>query len=340
MKTLRTIPHHPGLKPGQRLLAAVAFTVASLLAPAAANAAEPAWPARPIKLVVPLAPGGVVDTVARRIAPRLSQELGQPVVVENRSGGDFAIGSIAVARSAPDGYTWLMAPSSALTTTPVQKKVPYDTLKDFSAVARIAAVPQLFVAPTALGVNSMAQFIARAKAEPNSLNYAYPGAGALGQLNAILLAQAAGLQLTGVSYPGMAPAVADLVTNRVHLALMAPSVAAPLVASGKLVVLALPGEERSSVFPDAPTMKEVGYPGVSLEGWIGAMVPAATPPQIVRRANAAMTATLKDPAVRDALEQAGLRVAAPTPPETFAAQLRAEYLEMPRLLELANIRRE
>jgi tripartite-type tricarboxylate transporter receptor subunit TctC len=222
----------------------------------------------------------------------------------------------------------------------VLKKVAYDPVKDFAPVSLLGYASTIAVVPPTLGVNSLDQFVKLAKSKPGALNYANPAIGALGHLNTALLEHAAGIEMTSVIYKGSSPALVDLLPNRVNFMMVPTGVAVPYIQSGKLLPLGVVGEARSPLFPKVPTFKELGYPGVNLEAWMGVLMPAGTPTNIVNRANAALAASLMERGTREALEQSGLRVAPGGTPEAFAKQIRADAAQWPRIFEVAKVKRE
>ncbi|QYY34010.1 tripartite tricarboxylate transporter substrate binding protein (plasmid) [Cupriavidus pinatubonensis] len=317
----------------------LATVMTCLFATTAATAAEP-WPGRPIKIIVPVTAGGVVDLAARVLAPKLSQELGQSVVVENRPGAEMIIGTGAVAHSAPDGYTWLLATSSSLTNVPLLKRVNYDGPNAFEVVSRIGYVSQAVLVPRSLGVNTLAELVALAKSNPRMLNYAHVGSGSIGQLNTFLFAREAGIDIQPVSYKGGSAILADLLSNRVNLAVLPSATAAPLIKEGKLVALGVVGTGRSTVLPHTPTLQEMHYFSVNLVGWLGIMVPKGTPAPIIRRANAAVTSAQNDPLVRNRLRMMDISVETTSSPDIVSAQVRKEVESMTKLFKAANIQPE
>jgi tripartite-type tricarboxylate transporter receptor subunit TctC len=318
------------------------FGLLGLLSVAIAPAihAQGNWPQRPVKLVVPASPGGVLDVVMRILTPKLGHDLGQPFVIENKPGADFAIGAQLVARSAADGYTMLVG-SIPMTTNPVLKKVPYDTTRDFAAVGLIGTASSVLVVPPALGVTTMGEFVALAKAKPpGTLNFANAAVGSLGHLNVALLENAAHIRTTSVLYPGQGALLTDLIANRANFAMLSPIVAVPHIQGGKLVPLAVAGKARSPMLPNVPTLAEAGFPNVDIESWLGVLAPAGTPPAIVARMNHALNAAVRDPEVLAQLERQGIAVDGQHSPQDFAKLLRDELARWPRLFEMAGIKHE
>lgn len=303
--------------------------------------AEAGWPGKgPIRVIVPVAPGGVHDLVIRALQPKLQQELGQSIVVQNRPGGDWVVGTLAGKQAAPDGYTWVMA-SIPTTANAVLKKVPYDPVADFAAVANIGSTAGVMVVPRDLGPKSLADFIQLARSKPGELAFANAAAGSLGHLNAALLEATAGLQFNTITYPGgQSSLLTDLLSGRVQFAVISPIVALSHMQAGKLTPLAIAAPKRSPLLPDVPTTVELGHPRLTVQAWSGMLMPAGTPPGIVRKANAALHAAAADPEVARNLQQQAITLHPPSTPEAFAAFIRAEMAEWPKLFELARIKRE
>ena len=320
-------------------LAICAILSATGLLVTSAPVAQEAWPSKPIRIIVPVAAGSATDLVARQLAPKISEQLGQQVVVDNRPGADMGIGIVAAARSPADGYTWLLV-SSTLTSSTVLKKVGFDPVGDFAPVSILGWAATVAVVPPSLGVQNIAEFVALAKSRPGQLNYANPAVGSMGHLNSAMLEHAAGLEMAGVIYKGSSPAMVDLMANRVNFMMMPTGVALSQVKSGNLVALGVVGEDRSPLYPNVPTLKEQGYADVILEAWMGMMMPAGTPAAIIKRANAALSVALKDSGVKEALEQAGLRVTPDGSPEAFSARIRQDAKDWPRIFEVAKIKPE
>lgn len=298
--------------------------------------ADDSWPNKPIRMIVPVSAGSATDLLARQMAPRVSALLGQPIVIENRAGADMAIGIGAVARSPADGYTWLMV-SSGLTSGAVLKKVPFDPVKDFSPVTLMGYASTVAVVPKDSGIRSLQEFIQLAKAQPGALNYAFPAIGTLGHLHSVMLEHATGIRLGPVPYKGSSLAMTDLLANRVQFMMAPPGVALPYVNAGSLIALGVGGAERSPLYPDVPTLTEQGIEGVELEAWLGLVMPANTPQEIIQRVDEAVKTVLQDPAARTAAEQAAIRVAVSESPEAFAALIRQEMQMWPQVFEMAQV---
>lgn len=322
-----------------RLATGTILSVVTALLTAGISNAQEAWPSKPIRIIVPVAAGSATDLVGRQLAPKLAEQLGQQVVVDNRPGADMGIGIVAAARSPADGYTWLLV-SSTLTSSAVLKKVGFDPVADFAPVSILGWAATVAVVPPALGVKNIAEFVALAKSKPGQLNYANPAVGSMGHLNSAMLEHAAGLEMAGVIYKGSSSAMVDLMANRVNFMMMPTGVALSQVKSGNLLALGVVGQDRSPLYPDVPTLKEQGYTDVILEAWMGVMMPAGTPVSIIDRANAALSVALKDPGVKEALEQAGLRLTPGGTPQAFSERIRQDAKEWPVIFEVAKVKPE
>jgi tripartite-type tricarboxylate transporter receptor subunit TctC len=294
-----------------KALAAVAICASVLPGARAAS-----FPDRPIKLVVPLAPGGGGDIIARLVAAKLTPILGQSVVVENRAGGATIIGTEYVAKSPPDGYTLVLATSSHLINSSVIK-VPFDPVKDFSGVSLMATSPLvLTVNPNKLNAHNLAELVAAAKANPNGLTNASSGIGSLPHLSGELLARSANVKLVHVPYKGSGPAESDLLGGQVDMYFGSPSSLLPQVKRGALRMLASTGAKRSPTLPDVPTLSET-YPGFSSETCYVVLAPAKTPKAVVQKLNSAINKVLADPALKKQISDLGADVVGGTPDEAI-----------------------
>ncbi len=316
------------------LAAAAACTVMPMGA-----SAQAAWPNRPIKLIVPFPPGGGNDLVARALATKLGPRLGQPVVVENKGGAGGTIGTDFVAKSAPDGYTLVLASTSISTNEASGKKLPYDLEKDLVPIGQIGAGALVVVVPNNLPVKTLQEFIALAKAKPMSINFASVGVGAMNHLGAELLASSANVKLTHVPYRGAGPAFNDLIGGIVQMHMPSLSVAAPQMKAGKMRGLAVTSAERSPLAPDLPTAAEAGLPGLQCEIWWGLLGPARMPPEVVKRLNSEMNDLLAQADMRELLAREG---ATPRPgsPAAFASLIRSETGRWAKVIRDANIQIE
>jgi tripartite-type tricarboxylate transporter receptor subunit TctC len=264
------------------------------------------WPTKPIRVVVPLAAGGTGDTLGRIVAEGLGAALGAAVVVDNRPGAGGVIGTEVVARSAPDGYTLLVTSSSHVLNTALRPgKLSYDPLKDFIAITQIADTHQVLLAHPSLGIGTVRELVAAAKAKPGKLTYGSAGNGSATHLNAELLKTLAGIDLVHVPYKGSTQSRTDLLSGQVNLSIDGLLPTLPLVRAGKLRALAVTNGKRAAVAPDIPTMAEAGVPGYRSDTWYALLAPAGTPEPIVVRVREAAIASLAAPATRERLLQQG-----------------------------------
>jgi tripartite-type tricarboxylate transporter receptor subunit TctC len=317
----------------------VAACAAALAVAAFTSAQAQSWPDKPIKLVISFAPGGVHDTLARVLQPRLTEALGQPILVENRPGAGGNIAAEAVARSAPDGYTFLVASEAIATNEYLYGGLAYDPYKDLAPVAKLADYPMALIANPTVPAGNVKELIALAKAKPGSLSYGSAGIGASGHLAGELLNSAEGINLVHVPYKGGAPALADLIAGRIQVMFLSVSLSAPQARQGKIKVLALTGDKRSDKLPDVPTTAEQGFPGVQALLFSSLLAPAATPSPVIRRMNAEVVKALRAPEVEKRLDDLGA-VPAPSTPEQFAAILRRDGETWGKLIREKNIRAE
>ncbi len=296
------------------------------------------YPTRPIRFIVPIAAGGGADLVARVIAERLSRNLGQQVVVENRAGGGTVIGAEFVAKSPADGYTWLLgtATSHAINVSLV-KKLPYDPLKDFAPIALVAVLPQIIVIHPALPAATLKDFIALAKKRPGEILFGSPGNGSNNHLGAEMLNIVAGIKTVHVPYKGAGPAITDLLAG--HLQFMFTTIPPALaqVKAGRLRALAVAGAKRSTLLPELPTTAEQGAPGVEAASWNGILLPAGAPREIVTRLHTEIGVVMKQPEVIERLAGAGVEPAMMSP-EEFAAYIDTEIARYAKVVKLSGAR--
>lgn len=290
----------------------------------AANATAQAYPTRPVRIVIPLSSGGTTDVPGRIIAQRLSETLGQQFFVENRPGAGGTIGTDFVAKSKPDGYTLLLMATPHVITANLYKNLPYNTLADFVPVIRIASGPYVLTVHPSLGVNSVRELIALAKANPGKIDYVSSGNGSLQHLTGAQFAHMAGIDLTHVPYKGSAPAQQDLLAGMVKLGFPGTPIVIPHVKSGRLKALAVTTAQRSAQMPDVPTVAEAGVPGFESLSWVGLIAPVGTPPEIVAKLHDEIAKLLRLPDVQQLLAASGME-ATPTTSEEFGAYLKSEY---------------
>ena len=279
---------------------------ALLVAPALAARAQPTWPERPVRFVVPFPPGGSNDIVARLLADALRERLGQPFLVENRAGAGGNIGADAVAKSAPDGHTLLIsAPPALVINEHLYRSMPFSPERDLLPVALVASVPVVLIVPADSPARSLAELIALAKREPGKLSFGSSSIGGTNHLAGELLKGMAGIDIVHVPYRGAAPAMTDLIAGRLQLYFDNMPGVLPQVREGRVRALAVAGAQRAAALPELPTMAEAGLPGFEASSWFGMAAPAGTPPALAERINAAVLAALADPALRERLATAG-----------------------------------
>jgi tripartite-type tricarboxylate transporter receptor subunit TctC len=289
----------------------------------AATAAAQPYPTRSVRVVVPFAPGGAVDLVARTIAPRLSDAFGQSVIVDNRAGAGGTIGTDIVAKARPDGHTLLIASMGVAVNAALYPKLPYDTLKDLAPVTTLGEQPNIVVVHPSVAAKSMGDLLALARAKPGQVTYGSGGVGSNSHLATVLLVQMAKVDLLHVPYKGLGPAVAELVGGQVNAVVSNVSTALPHVKSGRLRLLAVTSAKRFPLLPDAPTVSESGVPGYESSGWYGMWSTAGTPAAVLAALHKQTVAILESATVKDQFAAQGLQ-AIPVSPEAFAKRVREE----------------
>jgi len=294
------------------------------------------WPVKPLRYIVPFPPGAFNDSLARIMAAELPKALGQPVLVENRPGGNTIIGTEAAAKSPPDGYTLFGA---ALPFAVIQSlyKTPFDVTKDFAPITLAGTTPNLLVANPNVPVNTVKELIAAAKAKPGGLNYASTGNGTSNHLSFELFKSMTGTSITHVPYKGSAPAVTDLIAGQVQVMFDNTPNVLPHVKAGKLKAIAVSSKKRSSLAPEVPTVDESGVPGYDVTVWFGILAPAGTPRDIIARLNAEMVKIMRTPEVTDRFNKAGVDVVASSP-EYFSEFLKSEVGRWAKVVQDANIK--
>ena len=330
MRFLRSTP--------RRLLvqAVLAATAAACLAPAAS--AQPAYPAKPIRLIVPFATGGVSDGSARLIAEKLSQQLGQQVVVDNKAGASGNIGTAMAAQAEPDGYTLLLGYDGTLVINPnVYAKVPFDPVKDFAPIGKIGDAILIVVVNPKLPITNFAELAAYSKTVPGGLSYGSAGTGSTPHLAGTMLHQRTGIALTHVPYKGGGQAMGDVVGGVLPMLYTAVAGAAPFVKSKQLRAIAVSSAQRSPSLPDVPTFIESGVKDFEFNSWVGLLAPARTPRPIVDRLNAALQEVLKAPDTRERLATLGIL---PTPgtPEAYGKEIASDLQKNKAIVKTADIR--
>ena len=323
--------------PSARLSAALSALALGLAAWLPSPAFTQPYPSRPIRFVVPFAPGGGGDIVVRSVAQQMTSRLGQTVVVDNRSGAGGNVGTEIVARAAPDGYTLLMANVAPMAiNVSVYSRLPYDPVRDFTAISLMASFPNLLVVHPAVAARSVAELVALAKSRPGELTYASAGAGSTTHLSAELLRMHTGIQLVHVPYKGGGPALIDLIAGQVTMYFGSMPASLPHVRSGRLRALAVTSRERSAAAPDIPTVAESGFPGFEAVTWIGLVAPARLSAAIVQRLHAETVAILALPEVRSRMLPLGADPKTNTPQE-FAAYIAAEIAKWSKVVRDAGI---
>jgi tripartite-type tricarboxylate transporter receptor subunit TctC len=323
---------------GRRALAACSI-FACLAAWPAGMALAQAWPAGPIKLIVPFAPGGSNDNIARPLAEKLALRLGHPVLIDNRGGGGGTIGTDLVAKSAPDGMTLLFASTSIITNAASGKKLPYDPVKDLAPIGQIGSGAFVVAIAPDVKARTLAELIALARARPKALSYGSAGIGGMNHLGTELFASVADIQMTHIPYKGIGPAFTDLMGGNLQMVLPTLASAVPHVQAGKMRGLAVTGAQRSPLLPDIPTTAEAGLPGFQLEVWWGLLAPAATPAAVIKRLNQELNTVLASPEMIDLLQREGA-VPRPSSPEQFGALARSELTRWAKVIKDAKIQLE
>jgi tripartite-type tricarboxylate transporter receptor subunit TctC len=276
------------------------------------------YPNKPIRIVVPSPPGGPPDLIIRMLAPKMSAGLGQPVVVENRPGAGGIVGTAYVAKTPPDGYTWLFTTASHTNTPPFNENVPFDPVRDFSHVSLVAQnFGQALIVPADSPAKSVQELVALARRQPGKLNYGSAGIGTASHIPAEVMKSLSGTDIVGVPYKGVAEAMTDLLAGRIDLFFVGTQLAASQVQAGKVRALALTGAKRWKGLPDVPTMQEAGFKDYNLINWFGLWLPAGASPELMARIHAETVKALADPDVRQRFDAQGLE-AVGMPPEEFA----------------------
>lgn len=312
--------------------------VAALLVGFSQQVALAQYPVKPVRVIVPYSPGGAVDSFARVLTQQLSEHWNQSVVVENRPGASTMIGAEQVAKSPADGYTLLLTAELTLVTLPhLYEKIPYDPLRDFAPITALVSATQALVANPSLPVKTVNDVVTLAKAKPGELTYGSFGIGSTGHLNMEVFQAMTGTRFNHIPYSGAGPAMNDVVGGHVSLMFAALSIVKGSVDAGKLRMIGVGSDRRSSEFPDVPTISESGVPGFEAKSWFGLVAPAGTPPEIIKKINEDVTKVISDPAfARQYLASQGL-VPITGSPEEFATFIRAETKRWGKVVKDANI---
>ena len=316
--------------------AIIAFISVAVAAPALAQN----YPAKPIKIIIAQAPGSATDVISRVVGNRLSESLGQPIVIEARPGAGGALGTEAAARSAPDGYTLFMGNNSTHGSNPaIYAKLPYDAVNDFAPISFVASVPYVLVVEPSLPVKSVQELIALAKSKPGKINYASAGNGSTHQFCGELMKSTAGIDLVHIPYKGSPPGIAGLLAGEVSLMFTNLTDIGAQIRAGKVKPLAVTTLKRAPLLPDVPTMVEAGVPDFEITSWFGLLAPAATPAQVIGRLNAETVKVLARDDVKSTLGAQGLDVRSSSP-EQFAAYIKSEIARFTKIAKAAGIKAE
>ena len=311
----------------------------AVLLPLMVATAYAAWPERPIKVLVPFPAGGQLDVVVRMVAEKIGPALGQPIVVEVKTGADGNIAAEAAARSAPDGYTWLSTSVPFATQVSLQPgKLRYDPQRDFVPVANLGTASFVLVVPQSMPVHTLKEFIAYARARPGELSYAGTSVGSVTHLSTEMFDKAVGIRMQMIPYAGIPAAMSDLISGRTQFMSTGVIAALPQIKAGKLRPLAILASQRHPQLPDVPTIVEEGYPDLVVATWFGLLAPAKTPPEIVQRMNAEIMKALSSQDVLDKLRAIGVEPVAPHPPEAFGALLKREIDRWGAVIREANVK--
>ncbi len=300
--------------------------------------AQAAYPSKPVRIIVPSTPAGVLDNVTRALAPRLADLLGQPIVIENKGGAGGNIGAEAAARSPADGYTLFIGFNATHgANLALFGKLGYDPVKDFAPISLLASVANIISVHPSVPVNSLTELVAMARAKPGQLSYASSGNGTSTHLAAELFKALAGVDITHIPYKGSAPAVADTIAGHVPMIVDSVASSTAQVKAGKLKPLATTSPKRLAVLPELPTVAESGYPGFASVAWLGLLAPAGTPRAIVEQLNAQVLKVMALPETRERMAAFGVEITTSTPDE-FAAHIRSEMAKLGKVIRDANIK--
>ncbi len=319
------------------VLVAPYFVAGAALAQTASTGSGQAWPAKPVRVVIPWPPGGSNDVVGRIVMQKVGESLGQQFIVDNRPGASGAIGADPVAKAPPDGYTIMVHSTTHLGNAHLYKKLPYDTLKDFAPVGTLAAQPGALATHPSLPAKSVKEFIGLARAQPGQINYSSSGNGSSPHLSMALLTSMTGINLVHIPYKGGAPQVTALMGGEAQASLATISTVITHVKSGRLRALGVSSAKRSGMMPDVPTIAEAGVPGYEMSPWIGVYVPANTPKAIIDKLNAESNKALKHPDVANSLTNQVLDPQ-PSTPEEFAQRIKVDYEKYGKLIRATGMK--
>jgi len=318
------------------LVHARAALAAAVTVTASAAGAADSFPARPVRMIAPFSAGGGADTVARATAQKLTELLTQQVIVDNRPGASNIIGTDLTAKAAPDGYTIMIANSVHTINAGLSRKLPYDSIRDFSPISLVATTPFMMIANPALPVKSVRDLVALARSKPGQLNYASPGAGTAAHLAAELFKLEAGVDILHVPYKGISQALTDTIAGTTQVMILSPSTALAQAKAGRVRALAVTSAKRSDAMPDIPTMQEGGVKGYEFTSWYGLVAPRGVSRPIIVQLNAAVVKALQQKDLRDRLESAGAEPQSSTP-EQFGELLKREIGKFSNLVQRAKL---
>jgi|APCry1669189534_1035231.scaffolds.fasta_scaffold40588_1 tripartite-type tricarboxylate transporter receptor subunit TctC len=299
--------------------------------------AQSKWPNKPIRLIIPFAPGGSNDIIGRLLSTKMSQRLGQPVVVENKGGSGGTIGTDYVAKSQPDGYTLLFASTSITTNAAGNKKLPYDLIQDLQPIGGVGSTPFVIVVANNVKARTLKEFIEMAKANPRGVSYGTAGIGGINHLGTELFAIASNIELTHIPYKGIGPSFADVMSGNLQMILPTVASVVQQVKAGNMRALAVTSLERSPLLPDVPTTDEAGMPGFQLEAWFGLLAAAHTPPEIINRINEELFSILSLPDVKEILARDGA-VPRPSSPEAFKKLIASDLERWNRVIKESSLK--
>jgi len=321
-------------------VAGCALVASACLAFSAAESPAQEYPSKPVRIIVGFVPGGGTDILARMVAQKLDESFGQRVVVENRPGASQIIASELVAKAAPDGHTLIMV-SAAFTVTPaLQRKLPFDTVRDFQPIAMVARAPNTVVIHPSVPARSVKELVALARAKPGLLTFGSSGVGTPSHLSGVLLGVLAKVQVTHIPYKGVGQAFTDVVGGQIHMLFPTTSAAIPFIKAGRLVPLGVTTLQRSALLPELPTIAESGLPGFEVSSWFGLVGPAGMPRAVVMKLNEGVARALKDAVVRDTITaQLGAEPVGGSP-EDFVATISTELVKWKKLAEAGGIKPE
>jgi tripartite-type tricarboxylate transporter receptor subunit TctC len=319
-----------------RHMGAMAAALVLVLAMSVAGQAQESFPTRPIRIVIPYSPGSVTDVFARIIAQNVQEQWKGTIVVESKSGANGSIAAEEVARSAPDGYTWLLVTTFFTASPSLNATLRWDPVRDFVPVGQVCVAPNFFIVPSTLPVKTVAEFVALAKEKPGALNYSHPGKGSTGHLGFELFKRLAGIEVTGIGYRGYPQMVPDITSGLISTTFLSANQALAQVQSGSIRIIGTINDRRTKYFPDVPTMAEQGFAEAQVTPWFGIVLPKGTPEPIVERIGKALEAALATPDVQQKLDVAGCE-AKSAPRQAFADIIKADVGLWAKVVKEAGI---